>query len=277
MRIGLEASQQRMPWKEVVRRVRYAEDAGFDGWWGFDHFQPMYGEGPGECFEGYTTIAALAGLTSRIRLGLLVTGVTYRHPSILAAEAVTIDHASGGRLELSLGSAWFEGEHRALGLDFPATRDRMDMLEEALTILDGLMTTDGFSYHGRHWQLQDATIDPKPVQQPRIPLWVAATGERRGLPLAARFADAWHSLGGPEDLIPRSALLSELAMEAGRDPDSILRSGSLDLSQPWDKVRADAEAYRAGGFGYLICGWPSEGEAHLDHFAEHLLPELTAD
>src|SRR5688572_14918863 len=94
MRFGLEASQQRMPWDELVRRVRLAEELDFDGWWGFDHFQPMYGDGPGECFEAYTTIAALTGLTERIRLGVLVTGVTYRHPSVLATEAITIDHAS---------------------------------------------------------------------------------------------------------------------------------------------------------------------------------------
>ena len=266
-----------MSWGDLVGRVRYAEDAGFDGWWGFDHFQPMYGEGPGECFEGYATLAALAGLTSRIRLGLLVTGVTYRHPSVLLAQAVTIDHASGGRLELSLGAAWFDGEHRALGIDFPRTPDRLDMLEEALTIIDGLMTTDGFAFEGKHWQLHDATFDPKPVQQPRIPLWVAATGEKRGMPIAARFADAWHSFGGPDQMIPRSQRLSQMAEDAGRDPAAILRSASLDLSQPWDAVKAQAEAFREGGFGYLICGWPSEGEAHLDHFVEHRRPALAAD
>src|SRR5215216_4478295 len=108
MRFGLDVAQQRIEWDELVSRVRFAEELGFDGVWGFDHFQPMYGEGPGNCFEGMTTLAAL---TERVRLGLLVTGVTYRHPSVLAAEAVTIDHASHGRLELALGSAWFEGEH----------------------------------------------------------------------------------------------------------------------------------------------------------------------
>ena len=277
MRIGLEASQQRMPWDELVRRVRYAEDAGFDGWWGFDHFQPMYGEGPGECFEAYTTMAALAGATSRIRLGVLVAGVTYRHPSMVAAEAMTIDHASGGRLELSFGSAWWEPEHRALGIPFPGTGERLDMLGEALAIVEGLLTTDGFSYEGEHWTVTDATLDPKPVQQPHPPFWVAATGEKRALPLAARYADAWHSFGGPSEMAARSEKLSRMAEEAGRDPADILRSASLDLSQPWDAVRADAEAYREAGFGYLICGWPGEGQAHLDEFVADVLPELQAD
>ena len=104
MRFGLDVAQQRVSFDEVVRRVQFAEELGFDGAWGFDHFQPMYGEGPGEAFEGMTTLAALSGVTSRIRLGLLVTGVTYRHPSVFAAQAVTVDHASHGRLELSFGA-----------------------------------------------------------------------------------------------------------------------------------------------------------------------------
>src|ERR1041384_4618640 len=98
MRFGLDVAQQRMSWDEVVRRVQLAEQLGFDGAWGFDHFQPMYGDGPGETFDGMTTLAALAGQTSTIRLGLLVAGATYRHPSMFAAQAMTIDHASPGRL-----------------------------------------------------------------------------------------------------------------------------------------------------------------------------------
>src|SRR5258705_11325075 len=105
MRFGLDIAQQRIRWSEVAARARFADDLGFDGIWGFDHFQPMYGEGPGECFEGNTTLAALSGITSRARLGLLVTGMTYRHPSILAAEAITIDHASNGRFELAYVAA----------------------------------------------------------------------------------------------------------------------------------------------------------------------------
>src|ERR1700709_930543 len=134
MRFGLDLAQQRMPWDELVSRVRFAEDLGFDGAWGFDHFQPMYGDGPGETFEGMATLAALAGVTSRIRLGLLVTGVTYRHPSILASQAMTIHPPSHCRLDLSLGAAWFEDEHRQLGIPFPSTGERFDLLEDALEI-----------------------------------------------------------------------------------------------------------------------------------------------
>src|SRR3954469_23146264 len=145
MRFGLDIAQQRMSWDELVRRVRFAEDLGFDGAWGFDHFQPMYGEGPGETFEGMTTLAALTGVTSRIRLGLLVTGVTYRHPSVLAAEALTIDHASHGRLELSLGAAWFAREREAFGIPSPPAGRRFDLLEDALEIITRLSTGERVS------------------------------------------------------------------------------------------------------------------------------------
>src|SRR3954468_17301786 len=172
MRLGLDLAQQRMPWDELVSRVQFAEDLGFDGAWGFDHFQPMYGEGIGETFEGMTTLAALAAMTSRIRLGLLVTGMTYRHPSVFAAQAVTVDHASHGRLELSFGAAWFEEEHRALGIPFPPTPTRFDLLEDALEVATRLFTGDVVSYDGKVLSLHDAQLRPAPVQQPHPPIWI---------------------------------------------------------------------------------------------------------
>src|SRR5437762_4551634 len=182
MRFGLDVAQQRMPWDELVSRVQLAEELGFDGAWGFDHLQPMYGEGPGETFEGMTTLAALAGLTSRVRLGLLVAGVTYRHPSIMAAQALTIDHASHGRLELAIGAAWFAREHQQLGIDFPSTRARFDLLEDQLEIFTRLFTGDRVSYSGKRVSLQDAQMQPKPIQQPHPPIWIGGSGRRRTLP-----------------------------------------------------------------------------------------------
>ena len=189
-----------MSWDELVRRVRLAEDAGFDGMWGFDHMQPMYGEGPGETFEGVTTLAALSGVTSRIRLGLLVTGVTYRHPSMLAMEANTIDHASHGRLELALGSAWFDKEHHELGIPFPLTGRRFDLLEDALEIVTRLWTGEVVSYEGTQVSLRDAQMRPLPMQRPHPPIWIGGTGPTRTLPLVARYADVWHAWGTPSSL-----------------------------------------------------------------------------
>ncbi|HEU5300926.1 MAG TPA: TIGR03560 family F420-dependent LLM class oxidoreductase [Acidimicrobiia bacterium] len=267
MRFGLDIAQQRMPWSEVADRARFAESLGFDGVWGFDHFQPMYGEGPGECFEGHTTLAALSGVTERVRLGLLVAGMTYRHPAVFAAEAITIDHASGGRLELSYGAAWFDKEHTELGIPFPALKDRVDAFEEAVQIVRGLLTTDGFTFEGRHHSAADATLRPRPVQDPHPPIWIGASGERRMMPIAARYADVWHCFGPAEHLGPKSQRLSEMAEAAGRDPDEIRRAASLSLEEDADTLARQIDEWAAAGFEYLVCGWPAGGRAQVEAFA----------
>ena len=277
MRLGIDLAQQRMTWDELVSRATFAEALGFDGLWGFDHFQPMYGTGLGECFEGMTTLAALGGQTERIRLGLLVTGVTHRHPSVFAAEAMTIDHATHGRLELAMGAAWFDHEHRTLGIPFPPTRERIERLDEALTIVKGLLTTPGFTFDGVHFQVRDASIYPPPVQQPHPPIWIGASGERRMLPLVARHADLWHSFGDPATVARKGELLDQLATDAGRDPRSIARAASLSISEPWDEVRATAAAYRDAGVRYLVVGWPTEGRGRLEEFWTTVAPELRRD
>ncbi len=274
MRFGIDVAQQRIEWDELVSRTRFAEDLGFDGAWGFDHFQPMYGEGPGNCFEGMTTLAALAGQTTRIRLGLLVTGATYRHPSVLATEAVTIDHASHGRLELALGAAWFAEEHRALGIDFPPTGQRFDRLEDALEIITRLMTGERVSYEGRQLCLDDAQLRPVPVQRPHPPLWIGGSGPRRTLPIVARWADVWHTFGSPTSLRELGRRVDGLAQEAGRDPGDIARASSLSLSEPLDEIRRAAAAWREAGYDYLVCGWPGEGLPRVEEFATTVLPEF---
>ena len=274
MRFGLDVAQQRMPWDEVVSRVRFAEDLGFDGAWGFDHLQPMYGDGPGEVFEGMTTLAALAGLTSRIRLGLLVAGVTYRHPSMLAAQALTIDHASHGRLELSLGAAWHDKEHVELGIPFPPTGERFDLLEDALEIVTRLFTGEVVSYAGKVVSLQDAQLRPVPVQQPRPPIWIGGSGPRRTLPLVARYADVWHTWGSPNSLREANRRVDELAAAAGRDPASIQRASSLSLDDI-DTARKHAAKWRDTGCDYLVCGWPEAGRTQIERFVNEVLPDLT--
>ena len=271
MRFGLDVAQQRMPWSENVDRVRFAETAGFDGVWGFDHFQPMYGEGPGECFEGMTTLAAWAGATSRVRLGLLVTGMTYRHPSVFASEAITVDHASNGRLELSYGAAWFDGEHRALGIPFPALKERVDAFEEAVQVVRGLLTTDDFTFEGRYYSTDGATLHPRPVQSPHPPIWIGASGERRMMPIAARYADVWHSYGSPETMREKSARLSGMAEAGGRDPGEITRASSLSLEDDLDAIARNVDAWQDAGFAYLVCGWPAEGRAQVAAFATRFL------
>ena len=273
MRFGIDIAQQRMPFDEIVGRVQFAEELGFDGAWGFDHFVPMYGVGPGECFEGMTTLAALSAVTSTIRLGLLVTGVTYRHPSVLVVEAITVDHASHGRLELALGAAWYEPEHSQLGIEFPPIGERFDRLQDTLEIITRLTTGDVVSYEGRHFSLSDARAWPIPVQRPHPPIWIGGSGLRRTLPLAARYADVWHSYGSPDELRGLSVRLDRLAEGVGRNPDAIRRASSLSLSEPDAVVRANIEAMAEAGISYLVCGWPSEGRRRVEAFAEKVMAD----
>jgi F420-dependent oxidoreductase-like protein len=273
MRFGIDVAQQRMSWDELVRRVQLADELGFDGVWGFDHFQPMYGEGPGEAFDGMTTLAALASLTSRVRLGLLVAGVTYRHPSVFAAQAITIDHASHGRLEIGLGAAWFDKEHHELGIPFPATADRFDLLEDTLEIVTRLFTGDVVSYDGHAVSLRDARLLPRPVQQPHPPIWIGGSGPRRTLPLVAKYADVWHTWGSPSSVRGSNKRIDDLATAAGRDPSSIKRASSLSLDDLEDARRQAAE-WRDADYDYLICGWPGAGEAQVERFAREVMPEL---
>ena len=274
MRFGMDMRQQHLEWQQVVARARLAEDLGFDGAWALDHFQAMEGEGSGAIFEGMTTIAAVASATTRIRLGLLVAGVTYRHPSVLAYEAMTVDHVSQGRLELGLGAAWMEAEHRALGIDFPSAGQRFDLLEDALEIITRLMTGERVSYSGRRLSLDDARMVPKPVQRPHPPIWIGGSGPRRTIPLVARWADVWHAFGTPESLEPLSQQIDRLAEDAGRDPASIRRASVLSLSEPLDDVRRTTEGWRNAGFEYLVCAWPEEGRGRVEKYAPRLIQEF---
>ena len=274
MKVGIDVSQHQLEWSEIKRRVVWAEEAGFESAWVFDHFTALYGPRTGPCLEAWTLLAALAAVTSRIRLGALVTGVTYRHPSLLAAEVVTVDHVSAGRLDLGLGAAWHEEEHRRLGFDFPSTRQRVERLEEAIQVVKGLLAKDDFDFHGRHYRLRKAFYRPRPVQQPHPPIWIGASGEKVMLPMAARYADVWHGFGSASELARKSALVDRAAEQAGRDPTEIGRCTDLSISEPWDQVRREGERLREAGFSHVIASWPSEGMARVEEFATKVIPEL---
>jgi len=274
MKIGVDVSQHQLEWPELRTRVVWADGAGFESAWVFDHFTALYGERMGPCLEAWTLLAALGAVTTEIRLGALVTGVTYRHPSLLAAEVVTVDQVSGGRVNVGLGAAWHEEEHRRLGFDFPPTGERIERLHETVQILKGLLTTDDFDFDGRHYRLQKAFYRPRPVQRPHPPLWVGAMGEKVMLPLAARHADVWHCFGSTSDLARKSAIIDRAAEAAGRDPAEIGRSTNLSISESWDEVRRQAEELRAVGFTHLIASWPAEGMARVEEFAADVMPEL---
>jgi F420-dependent oxidoreductase-like protein len=275
VRYGLDISQHQLTWDEIVRRARLAEEAGLDGVWVFDHFTALYADPMGPCLDGWTLLAGLARETERVRLGTLVTGMTHRWPSVLAAEVVTVDHLSNGRVECAVGAAWNEPEHRQLGIDFPSVTERMDRLEEGLQVLRRLFTEDDVTFEGRYYRLEHASYHPRPVQQPHPPIWVGGTGRRRTLPAAGRYADAWH--GEADDAAEYREMrdvIDRAAAEAGRDPATILRASSLSISEPWDEVRRAFAWMAEEGVAYLVIAWPSEGEGRLREFLDHVLPTL---
>jgi alkanesulfonate monooxygenase SsuD/methylene tetrahydromethanopterin reductase-like flavin-dependent oxidoreductase (luciferase family) len=194
-----------------------------------------------------TLLAAMAAHTSRMRLGMIVVGVTYRHPAVLANEAVTIDHISGGRLEFGLGAAWFALEHEQYGIDFPPIGRRMDMLDEAARIVRSLWTNEATTFEGRHFQLREARCEPKPVQS-HLPLWIGGSGERRTLRIAAAHADGWNTFLTSEDEYRHKLdVLARHCADVGRDPAAIRKQLVFravlgeDEAEASDGVRERAE------------------------------------
>ena len=230
LRIGLELSPQHCTIDELRRVWRIADEAGFDHVWGFDHLHPITGDVDGAVFEGWTLLAAMAQATSRARIGLMVTGNTYRHPALLAKMAVTVDHLSGGRLEFGLGAAWAEREHAMLGIPFPGTGERIHRMGEALELIKRLWTQPVADFDGRFYRLAEARAEPKPVQQPHPPIWVGGSGEKVTLRYVARHADVWNAGGADVATATRKAQVLDGHCEAiGRDPGTIRRSSALQL------------------------------------------------
>lgn len=250
MRLSVKIQPQDHAWSDVERAWLTAEELPeVDAGYLFDHFYPINGSDPsGPCYEGWSALTFLAGRTERIRLGLIVGGVTYRHPAVLANMCATIDQASRGRLEIGLGAAWNEEEHVAYGLDFPSVGVRMDMLDEALNVLDQLLTKDVSEFAGTHYQLTAARCQPKPVQSPRPPFVLGGQGEKRMLRIVARWADHYNYPGTETDgLRQKLDVLHGHCAAIGRDPAEI--EVSMHLFNPTDPAQAAADARRLAAAG----------------------------
>ncbi|MCE2525911.1 MAG: LLM class flavin-dependent oxidoreductase [Actinomycetia bacterium] len=255
------ATGQTAPYPVLEDRWRYLEELGFDSIWHFDHFlQPFEPSLP--YYEGWTLLAALAARTNGVRVGLLVASNTFRHPALLAQQAITLDHVSGGRLELGIGAGWFVEEHDRFGVRLHEPAVRVDRFEEALEIIDPLLRGETVSYQGSHYQLNGARLRPRPVQSPRPPLTLGAHRPRM-LGICARYADRWNSTGTVEQMAQRNRRLDEACRKIGRDPAQIIRSvlaGSTNLDSQglpdaWSSVDAFAEVvgrYAEVGVGELI-------------------------
>jgi F420-dependent oxidoreductase-like protein len=209
--------------------VTSAEEKGFDSFWVMDHFHQLQMMGaPGEpMLEGWTTISALAGVTKKIKLGTLVTGIIYRHPSILAKIGATLDVLSNGRLFMGVGAGWNEEESLAYGIasSFPSIRERLDRLEEAIQIIRKMWTDEPTAtFIGKYYQIKNAYCNPKPIQRPSPPILVGGEGEKRTLEIVAKYADACNLFGSPETVKRKLDVLKEHCKKVGRDYDSILKT-----------------------------------------------------
>ncbi len=210
-------------WPSILDATRHVESTGWDGVWIADHFMPAPGNGePGDpMLEAWGVLGGLAVGVPRIRLGTLVCGNTYRHPAVLANQAATVDVvAGGGRVVLGIGAGWQENEHAAYGIELGPVGWRMDRLEEACEVLRSLLDDDRTTFHGDHFDLTDAPLEPRG----RLRLLVGGGGEKRTLRITARFADEWNVWGEPDDLVHKMAVLDRHCDEVGRDPAAIDRS-----------------------------------------------------
>ncbi|HXG40331.1 MAG TPA: LLM class flavin-dependent oxidoreductase [Candidatus Limnocylindrales bacterium] len=222
LRFGILPWPQAATWDEMLETVRLAEELGYDHVWTWDHLYAIFGDPYQPIFEGWTTLAAWAASTSRVRLGLLVGANTFRNPGIVAKMAVTVDHASRGRAILGLGGAWFELEHVAHGIDFGrGFGERLDWLDEAVgacrRLLDGETVT---SPPGGRYRFADLRHAPRPVQA-HLPIMIGGTGERKTLRTVARYADMWNAMGSIEKLTRRVDVLRDHCASVGRDPAAI--------------------------------------------------------
>lgn len=216
--------------------------------WLFDHFMPINGDPGGPCLEGWSLLSAFAALTHRLRLGLMVTGNTYRHPAVLANIGATVDIISGGRLDFGIGAGWNETEHHAYGIPFYTTGERIRRLGEACEVIKRLWTETAPSFEGRYYQIKDAYCEPKPVQKPSPPFVIGGGGEKLTLRVVAQYANIWNFIGSdPEEFRRKSAILDEHCAAVGRDPQTIQRSvqplvNPENLGETRDTIRGYIEA-----------------------------------
>ncbi|HSL56755.1 MAG TPA: LLM class F420-dependent oxidoreductase [Acidimicrobiales bacterium] len=225
------------PWDEILAGCRHAQATGWDGLWVADHFMPNGDDVSGPMHEGWTLATALGASVPRVRIGVLVTGNTYRHPAVLAKMAATLDHVTGGRVVLGLGAGWQENEHRAYGIEYSTVGGRLDRLDEACEVITSLLREPRTSFAGEHYQLVDAPLEPKPVQD-RLPLLIGGGGERRTLRTAARWADEWNVWGTPDTLRHKIGVLEQHCADLGRDPAEIQRSCQALLFHTDDEASA---------------------------------------
>jgi alkanesulfonate monooxygenase SsuD/methylene tetrahydromethanopterin reductase-like flavin-dependent oxidoreductase (luciferase family) len=283
VRFGI-CTDQNLPFETLVERWQYFEQLGFDSAWDCDHFnQPSRPDGP--YYEGWTLLAALAARTERIRVGVLVSSNTFRHPALIAQMAVTLDHVSNGRLELGFGAGWFVPEHERFGIEFLPPGERVAQFREAVEIVDSLLRNETTTFAGRYYQLDGAYVRPAPLQKPRPPLTLGAHRTRM-LRICAEYADSWNSFGTVDEIRERNQILDEHCTAIGRDPREITRSfygwasnmTEQGLPDPWESAAAFEDVigrYAEVGISEFVMDQPPpEQLGVLEQVASDVIPRL---
>ena len=275
--LGLQIWPSNTSWPDLQQVALMAEELGFDAIFTWDHFAPVASIDPYSAnFEGWQVLAAWAALTRRVKIGMLVTGNTYRHPVVVAKMAATLDHISGGRAIAGMGAGWFEFEHERYGIPFPPTTVRIDQLDEALTVMRLLFTEQRAEFQGQFYRLTDAPGEPKPVQ-PHLPILVGGSGERKTLRVVAKHADIWHGFADTASEFERLVgVLREHCAAVGRDPSAITPStgGQVVIRDTTDQLEAR--------FDELVRHHrvprpsPTELTGTVDYVATHIAERLAA-
>jgi F420-dependent oxidoreductase-like protein len=294
-------------WAKTREMTLLAEELGYDSIWLYDHFHNVPRPAHEAVFECWTTMAALAEATSRIRLGQMVSCTPYRPPALTAKIVASLDVISGGRVDWGVGAGWYQQEFEAYGYEFPKASVRIGMLREAVELVKTMWSEPDATYEGRYYRIAGAQCDPKPIQQPHPPVWIGGGGEQLTLRVVARHADASNFGGKPHEWAHKREVLQQHCRDVGRDEDEIEKtwspnllvretedeiraiseSGSIQLFEPWDswvegnlvgtpeQVAEKIRAYQQLGCSYVVpwcADYPSDETLRV--FAAKVMPEF---
>ena len=266
MRFGIKTNPQHTEWDRLVATWQKADDVGIiDSAWVFDHFYPIHGDAMGPCLEGWTVLAALTQVTSRVKVGSMVNAMPYRHPAVTANMATTLDIISEGRFQLGLGAGWYQHEADAYGITLGDTlTQRFDRFDEGVEIVVRMLSQQDTTFAGKYFIVTDARNEPKGPQQPHAPIVIGGTGEQRTLRTVARWADHWNSTFlGPQEWNHKVSVLEKHCAQVGRDPSEIAKTMMVPLG-PDDAERLPQTLQKLADMGVDEAIVSLEGPHHPD-------------
>ncbi|HEX5012752.1 MAG TPA: LLM class flavin-dependent oxidoreductase [Candidatus Limnocylindrales bacterium] len=277
MNFGAQLWSQQTTWQQFRDTALRAENVGWDSVWTWDHLMAIFGPWEQPIFEGWMTLAAVAALSKRLRLGLMVGANTFREPGLTAKLATTLDHVSDGRAVLGIGGAWFEREHKAFGFEAwgSGVGERLDRLDESVGIIRRLLDGERFSHEGTYYRLEDALNNPPPVQQ-HLPILIGGSGPKKTLRTTAKYADAWNTSGTIEECRGRLEILRGHGVDVGRDVGKIeltvsfpiiVRDDTAEAEATYARILANNGAADMGNVPVLL-GSPAYVADAIAHYAE---------